>query len=138
MIHVCPRLVDYGAAALRRGTAAGVPLVAAGACVGIIIGVVTLTGAGIRLPSLIVPLAQQHLLGALVVLMISSLVRSMESASSVPGWHGRRRLLGRFSGGFGGDVAQARILTNPATRFRYDVARRGWMLCQDAPMANPL
>ena len=44
-----------------------VPLVAAAACVGIIIGIVTLTGIGTRLPATIIPLAEQSLFLALVL-----------------------------------------------------------------------
>ncbi|MCZ6649317.1 MAG: TRAP transporter fused permease subunit [Acidobacteria bacterium] len=59
------------------------PLIAAAACVGIILGVVTLTGIGTRLPSLLVPLAQESLLLALVALMISSLILGMGLPSAV-------------------------------------------------------
>jgi len=71
------------ARALMAGTRMGVPLIAAGACVGIVIGVVTLTGIGTRLPTLIVPLAEAHLLPALLLLMISSLVLGMGLPSAV-------------------------------------------------------
>lgn len=60
-----------------------VPLVAAAACVGIVIGVVTLTGVGTRLPATILPLAEQNLLLALVVIMVSSLVLGMGLPSAV-------------------------------------------------------
>jgi TRAP transporter 4TM/12TM fusion protein len=60
-----------------------VPLISAAACVGIILGVVTLTGIGTRLPSLLVPLAQESLLLALVALMISSLILGMGLPSAV-------------------------------------------------------
>jgi TRAP transporter 4TM/12TM fusion protein len=70
-------------AALRKGCRTATPLVAAGACVGIVIGVVTLTGAGTRLPALVVPLAQDHLLPALVLLMVCSLVLGMGLPSAV-------------------------------------------------------
>ena len=60
-----------------------VPLVAAAACVGIIIGVVTLTGVGTRLPAVIVPLAEQSLFLALVLIMISSIVLGMGLPSAV-------------------------------------------------------
>lgn len=60
-----------------------VPLVAASACVGIIIGVVMLTGVGTRLPGLLLPLAEQHLLLALFAVMVSSLVLGMGLPSAV-------------------------------------------------------
>jgi TRAP transporter 4TM/12TM fusion protein len=60
-----------------------VPLVSAAACVGIVIGVVTLTGVGTRLPALILPLAQNNLLLALVAIMVSSIVLGMGLPSAV-------------------------------------------------------
>ena len=60
-----------------------VPLVAAAACVGIIIGVVTLTGVGTRLPATIIPLAEQSLFLALVLIMISSIILGMGLPSAV-------------------------------------------------------
>ncbi len=69
--------------ALVRGTRTAVPLIAAGASVGIVIGVVTLTGAGSRLPGLIVPLAEGGLFPALALLMVSSLVLGMGLPSAV-------------------------------------------------------
>ena len=69
-----------GLAAAARGV---VPLVAAAACVGIIIGIVTLTGIGTRLPATIIPLAEQSLFLALVLIMISSIVLGMGLPSAV-------------------------------------------------------
>jgi TRAP transporter 4TM/12TM fusion protein len=69
--------------AFRKASAGGVALISAAACVGVIIGVVTLTGIGGRLPALILPLAQESLVGALAVLMISSLVLGMGLPSAV-------------------------------------------------------
>ncbi len=69
-----------GLAAAARGV---VPLVAAAACVGIIIGIVTLTGVGTRLPATIIPLAEQSLFLALVLIMISSIVLGMGLPSAV-------------------------------------------------------
>ncbi len=69
--------------ALAGASRGGVPLIGAAACVGIIIGVVTLTGAGTRLPSLILPLAQDNLLGALLAIMASSIVLGMGLPSAV-------------------------------------------------------
>jgi TRAP transporter 4TM/12TM fusion protein len=60
-----------------------VPLVAASACVGIIIAVVMLTGVGTRLPGLLLPLAEQHLVLALAAVMVSSLVLGMGLPSAV-------------------------------------------------------
>jgi TRAP-type uncharacterized transport system fused permease subunit len=68
---------------LRRAAAGGVPLVAASACVGIVIGIVVLTGVGTRLPALILPLAEQNLLLALALLMVSSIVLGMGLPSAV-------------------------------------------------------
>ena len=59
------------------------PLVAAAACVGVVIGVVTLTGVGTRLPATIIPLAEQSLLLALVLIMASSIVLGMGLPSAV-------------------------------------------------------
>ncbi len=66
-----------------RAARGGVPLICAAACVGIIIGVVTLTGLGIRLPSLILPLAQENFFAALVLIMICSLILGMGLPSAV-------------------------------------------------------
>ena len=60
-----------------------VSLVAASASVGIIIGIVTLTGVGTRLPATILPLAEQNLFLALVLIMISSIILGMGLPSAV-------------------------------------------------------
>ena len=60
-----------------------VSLVAASASVGIVIGIVTLTGIGTRLPATILPLAEQSLFLALVLIMISSIVLGMGLPSAV-------------------------------------------------------
>ena len=60
-----------------------VPLVAAASCVGIIIGTVTLTGIGTRLPATIIPLAEQSLFLALVLIMVSSIILGMGLPSAV-------------------------------------------------------
>jgi TRAP-type uncharacterized transport system fused permease subunit len=57
--------------------------VAASACVGIVIGVVTLTGVGSRFPAALLPLAQESLFLALVIIMISSIVLGMGLPSTV-------------------------------------------------------
>lgn len=59
------------------------PLIAAAACVGVVIAVVTMTGVGTRLPATILPLAQQNLFLALLVIMVSSLVLGMGLPSAV-------------------------------------------------------
>ncbi|MDX1502383.1 MAG: TRAP transporter fused permease subunit, partial [Thermoanaerobaculia bacterium] len=83
-LHPRTRLSPRGVfTALVGSSRAGMPLIAAAACVGIVIGVVTLTGVGTRLPALILPLAQEHLFSALVVIMISSVVLGMGLPSAV-------------------------------------------------------
>jgi TRAP transporter 4TM/12TM fusion protein len=69
--------------ALLGAARGGVPLVTAAACVGVVIGVVTLTGVGTRLPSLVVPLAQDSLLLALVLIMGCSILLGMGLPSAV-------------------------------------------------------
>jgi TRAP transporter 4TM/12TM fusion protein len=66
-----------------RASRATVPLVAATACVGVVIGVVTLTGIGTRLPSLILALGQGNLLAALGLIMVSSIILGMGLPSAV-------------------------------------------------------
>ena len=75
-----PRRTLTGLVAAARGV---VPLVAASACVGIIIGIVTLTGVGTRLPATIIPLAEQSLFLALVLIMVSSIILGMGLPSAV-------------------------------------------------------
>lgn len=60
-----------------------VPLIAAAACVGIVIAMVTMTGIGTRLPATILPIAQESLFLALVLIMVSSLVLGMGLPSAV-------------------------------------------------------
>ncbi len=60
-----------------------VPLIAAAACVGIVIAMVTMTGVGTRLPATILPIAQESLFLALVLIMVSSLVLGMGLPSAV-------------------------------------------------------
>ena len=69
--------------ALLKATRDGVPLIAASACVGIIIGIVTLTGIGTRFPAALLPLAQESLFLALVIIMLSSIVLGMGLPSTV-------------------------------------------------------
>ncbi len=70
-------------AALEKSARAGLPLIGAAACVGIVIGVVTLTGIGTRLPSVILPLAQDSLPLALVLIMVCSIILGMGLPSAV-------------------------------------------------------
>lgn len=70
-------------AACGRAAGASVPLIAAAGCVGVIIGVVTLTGIGSRLPSVILPLAKDNLILALVLLMVSTIILGMGLPSAV-------------------------------------------------------
>ena len=67
----------------ERAAQSGVSLIAAAACVGIILGVVTLTGIGSKLPSTLLPLAATNLILALFFLMISTIILGMGLPSSV-------------------------------------------------------
>lgn len=67
----------------NRAASAGVSLIAAAACVGIVIGVVTLTGVGSRLPGVLVPLAKTNLPLALILLMVSTIILGMGLPSAV-------------------------------------------------------
>ncbi|HVR30678.1 MAG TPA: TRAP transporter fused permease subunit, partial [Thermoanaerobaculia bacterium] len=69
--------------ALVKSARDALPLIAASACVGIVIGVVTLTGVGSRFPSALLPLAQESLLLALVIIMFSSIILGMGLPSTV-------------------------------------------------------
>ena len=69
--------------AVARAAQAGMPLIAAASCVGIILGVVMLTGVGSKLPAAILPLARDNLLAALFLLMISTIVLGMGLPSAV-------------------------------------------------------
>lgn len=83
-LHRRTRLTRTSARHALMATARDVvPLIAAAACVGIVIGVVTLSGVGTRLPATILPLAEHNLLLALVVIMTSSLVLGMGLPSAV-------------------------------------------------------
>lgn len=70
-------------AALLQSASATIPLICAAACVGIVIGVATLTGIGTKLPSAILPLAQSNLFLALTLIMLSSIVLGMGLPSAV-------------------------------------------------------
>jgi TRAP transporter 4TM/12TM fusion protein len=69
--------------ALTQAARDVIPLVCAAACVGIIIGVVTLTGVGNRFPALILPLAEGNLFLALLLIMISSIILGLGLPSVV-------------------------------------------------------
>ena len=61
----------------------GITLICASACVGIILGVVTLTGVGTKFPSAILALSGESLLLALVLIMVGSIVLGMGLPSAV-------------------------------------------------------
>ena len=83
-LHASTRLqIGSTIRGLIRAARGVVPLVAAAACVGIIIGTVTLTGIGTRLPATIIPLAEQSLFLALVLIMVSSIILGMGLPSAV-------------------------------------------------------
>jgi TRAP transporter 4TM/12TM fusion protein len=69
--------------AMRDSARDVIPLVCAAACVGIIIGVVTLTGVGTRFPSLILPIAEDSLFLALLLIMFTSIILGMGLPSVV-------------------------------------------------------
>lgn len=69
--------------AMAKAAHGGVSLVAAASCVGVILGVVTLTGLGAKLPGTLLPLAENSLISALVLLMISTIILGMGLPSSV-------------------------------------------------------
>ena len=69
--------------ALTGAARDAIPLVCAAACVGVVIGVVTLTGIGTRLPESILQLSQGNLLAALFLIMVSSIILGMGLPSAV-------------------------------------------------------
>ena len=69
--------------ALAGAARDAIPLVSAAACVGIVIGVVTLTGVGTKLPSTILGLSQGNLMAALALIMVSSIVLGLGLPSAV-------------------------------------------------------
>ena len=72
-------LLDAFLKAARSGTS----LIAAATCVGVILGVVTLTGLGTKLPDALLPLAQHSRLLAFVLLMITTILLGLGLPSSV-------------------------------------------------------
>ena len=77
------KAIDFLVSPCKRAAQSGVSLIAAAACVGIILGVVTLTGIGGKLPSTLLPLAATNLMLALFFLMISTIILGMGLPSSV-------------------------------------------------------
>ena len=69
--------------AMEKATHGGISLIAAAACVGLILGVVTLTGIGAKLPGTLLPLAENSRILALVFLMVSTIILGMGLPSSV-------------------------------------------------------
>ena len=69
--------------AFSRSARGGVSLVSASACVGVVIGVVSLTGVGTAFPNAIIPLAEQSLFLALLAIMGCSIVLGMGLPSAV-------------------------------------------------------
>ena len=69
--------------ALVKSAKNGVSLVCASACVGIVIGVVTLTGVGTAFPNAIVPIAENSLFLALIAIMVCSIILGMGLPSAV-------------------------------------------------------
>lgn len=69
--------------AFMKSAEGGVPLIAASACVGVVIGVVTLTGVGTAFPNAILPLAERSIFLALLALMLCSIVLGMGLPSAV-------------------------------------------------------
>ena len=69
--------------ATEQAAHGGVSLIAAASCVGLILGVVTLTGIGAKLPGTLLPLAENSRILALVLLMISTIILGMGLPSSV-------------------------------------------------------
>ena len=69
--------------AFLKAARGGIALVSASGCVGIVIGVVSLTGIGTAFPNAIVPLAEESLLLALVAIMVCSIILGMGLPSAV-------------------------------------------------------
>jgi TRAP transporter 4TM/12TM fusion protein len=68
---------------MEKAAHGGVSLIAAASCVGLILGVVTLTGIGAKLPGTLLPLAENSRILALVLLMVSTIILGMGLPSSV-------------------------------------------------------
>ena len=84
LFHIKTRVGISGVfKAMENAGHSGVSLIAAASCVGIILGVVTLTGVGSKLPGVLLPLAKTNLILALFLLMISTIILGMGLPSSV-------------------------------------------------------
>lgn len=84
LFHITTRVGISGIfKAMENAGHSGVSLIAAASCVGIILGVVTLTGVGSKLPRVLIPLAETNLILALFLLMISTIILGMGLPSSV-------------------------------------------------------
>ena len=70
-------------AAMEKAAHGGVSLVAAASCVGLILGVVTLTDIGRNLAGVLLPLAENNLILGLMLLMVSTIILGMGLPSSV-------------------------------------------------------
>ena len=68
---------------MENAAHSGVSLIAAASCVGIILGVVDLTAVGTEMASALLPLAENNLIFALFLLMISTIILGMGLPSSV-------------------------------------------------------
>ena len=69
--------------AMEKAAHGGVSLVAAASCVGLILGVVTLTDIGTNMAGVLLPLAEDNLILALMLLMVSTIILGMGLPSSV-------------------------------------------------------
>ena len=78
-----PAWRDLIIAGFRTSAAGGIPLIAAAACVGIVIGLVSRTGVGTGIPQAIIPLAGNSLFLALLAIMGCSIVLGMGLPSAV-------------------------------------------------------
>lgn len=74
-----PRIAE----AMVKAAQGGIALISASACVGIILGIVTLTGIGTKFPSAILTMAGESLTLALVLIMIGSIILGMGLPSAV-------------------------------------------------------
>jgi TRAP transporter 4TM/12TM fusion protein len=75
--------LKQGLQAVVGAARGGIALICASACVGIILGVVTLTGIGTKFPSAILALSGESLLLALILIMVGSIVLGMGLPSAV-------------------------------------------------------
>jgi len=74
---------DMVSEAFLKAARGGVALVSASGCVGLIIGVVSLTGVGTAFPNKVIPLAEQSLFLALLAIMVCSIILGMGLPSAV-------------------------------------------------------